>query len=202
MHGCNGKRTPLHSKHNESVVKSALKIIKQSKQWPVKLSHLPGKYSGPSYETSGEPALTRQLNTKSVTGQFFTRSRVSVLELFGGICVGLEAALRSGFVVDKYVYCDNDESVRHVAAHRLMQLQADYPSQLSALAIQGAFDSIPQDVRQVSWHDLKRTGCDKGQWLVIAGFECQNLSAAGNGKGLYGNQSDTFFPMVQSLGTM
>ena len=56
-----GSEPPLHPKHNESVVKSALKIIKQSKQWPVQLSHLPGKYSGPSYETSGEPALTRQI---------------------------------------------------------------------------------------------------------------------------------------------
>ena len=187
-----GSEPPVQPRHNELMVKTAVDIIKGLKQLPTQLPHLPGCYTGPQYDATGEVALTRQLNTKPVPRTFFTKSHLKILELFGGICVGLEATLKSGFVVEKYIYCDKDESVRHVAAHRLMQLQADYPSQLPSDAITGAFDSIPQDVRDITVSDLTQIGVCEGQWLVVAGFECQNLSAAGNGKGLYGSQSDTF----------
>ncbi len=47
---------------------------------------------------------------------------------------------------------------------------------------------------------LKAAGAaDGSQWLVVAGWECQDLSTAGKGKGLQGNRSNTFFPLVRIM---
>ena len=40
---------------------------------------------------------------------------------------------------------------------------------------------------------------DGSQWLVVAGWECQDLSSAGGGAGLYGSRSRSFFQLVRIL---
>jgi hypothetical protein len=71
---------------------------------------------------------------------------VMLVELFGGLCAGLEACLRNGWVVHRYLYVDKDPAVRGMAAHRLALLRAQYPCQLSSAACAAAFTSWPQDV--------------------------------------------------------
>jgi len=55
---------------------------------------------------------------------------VLLLELFGGICAGLEAALRNGMRVARYVYCDADPLAQRFCAHRVRVLQYWYPDLL------------------------------------------------------------------------
>jgi hypothetical protein len=40
------------------------------------------------------------------------------------------------------------------------------------------------------------------QWLVVAGWECQDMSAAGSNTGVYGPKSSTVFPLVNLVGAL
>jgi site-specific DNA-cytosine methylase len=52
---------------------------------------------------------------------------------------------------------------------------------------------LPQDIIYVDSESLLKIGAHNGrQWLVIAGWECQDLSNAGSGKGLHGQFLDLF----------
>ena len=125
-----------------------------------------------------------------------------VMELFGGMCGGLQMLLDNGFKIQKYLYCDSSPEARTVAEHRIMSLHAQYPHQFPYTAWQDAF-SLPQDVYQITPTVLSQVGCANGrQWCLVAGFECQDLSMAGQGRGLAGSRSKSFFPMLQILGEM
>ena len=56
---------------------------------------------------------------------------------------------------------------------------------------------LPQNIKDVDSESLLEVGAHNGrQWLVVAGWECQDLSNAGSGKGLRGKHSSTFFPLM------
>ena len=127
---------------------------------------------------------------------------VVLVELFGGLCAGLEACLRNGIAVRQYVYCDRDQQVQLVARHRLAYLQGVYPQLLPVSAVAGALELWPQDVREIEprhVHQLRELG---GAVMLWAGWECQDLSAAGSGRGLQGRRSSTFFPLHDVLGQL
>ena len=69
-----------------------------------------------------------------------------LLELFGGICAGLEMVLRNGVSVLSYIYVDKDPVCRSIASHRIRQLMAQFPHLLPASAVEHAFTQLPQDV--------------------------------------------------------
>ena len=129
---------------------------------------------------------------------------VTVLELFGGMASGLEMALRNGIVVSKYIYCDKSKDATAVARLRLETLTTQYPNQLQREAWQGAFTTIPQDVFQIRRKDLIKAGAlgQDQQWILIGGFECQDLSPAGIGLGFEGKRSISFFPLVNIIGML
>jgi hypothetical protein len=130
------------------------------------------------------------------------RDGIYVIELFGGMCGGLQMLLDNGFTIRQYFYCDVSPAARQVAEHRLMSLHSQFPAQFPFEAWQNAF-SLPQDVYLLDREALLQAGCDNGrQWFFIAGFECQDLSPAGRGRGLFGPRSQTFFPMLQVLGEL
>jgi hypothetical protein len=149
---------------------------------------------------------TGSICTQVIGEQFFGNALadgVCVLELFGGMCAGLEMLLRNGIRVQCYVYCDLCPTVQRVAAHRLYRLAEQYPALLSPAACRNAFTSLPQNVWKVDSAALVRAGlCDGSQWLVVAGFECQDLSPAGSGKGVKGQHSSTFFALRTILGAL
>ena len=149
---------------------------------------------------------TAAICTRVIGQQFFSHAcsyGIVVCELFGGICSGLEMALRSGMMVQKYFYCDKDPVARRIAAYRLHQLNGQYPALLSRDSYRYAFTALPQDVAAITSDHLVRAGAQNGdQWLVVAGFECQDLSPAGSGKGLSGGHSVTFFAMKRVLGAL
>eukprot|EP00877_Chromochloris_zofingiensis_P012904 jgi/Chrzof1/7868/Cz02g39130.t1 len=173
--------------------------------WTRRSPWLPGRYEGPMNDAGLRP--TQQLNTSCVNGKFFTSASehgVVVLELFGGICAGLEMALRNGLTVSRYIYCDYNSIALKAAQHRVDVLACQYPSQLSLPAIQDAFVSLPLDVTHITPLMLRQLAAkyDSYPWLVVAGWPCQDLSPAGLGAGLDGSRSRLFFTMLDIIGIL
>jgi len=62
---------------------------------------------------------------------------ICVLDLFGGISIGLTIVLQVGILVRKYLYVERDETMRRVSSHHFALLMRRYPELLSRSAIQG-----------------------------------------------------------------
>ena len=136
------------------------------------------------------------LLTMSATG-------ITLFEPFGGIAAGLEMCLRNGIRIARYIYSDISASARAIAHHRLSTLTTEYPRLLPPEAWSDAFSVLPQDVYLIGSTELINAGAlDGTQWLVVAGFECQDLSPAGGGRGLRGARSSSFYPLVRIIGTL
>ena len=151
----------------------------------------------PIQELSTTPIrlLTRP-RAKELAGAIM--SGVALLELCGGICTGLEAALRNGLVVQRYVYADKDKQAQLVAKHRVRHLQKNYPGLFPEVAAHQAFNHAPMDI--LTWDDysLDNLGIeDPLQWMIIAGPECQDFSPAGANKGLSGARSQVFMQVLR-----
>jgi RNase H-like domain found in reverse transcriptase/Reverse transcriptase (RNA-dependent DNA polymerase)/Integrase zinc binding domain/PHD-finger/Integrase core domain len=146
------------------------------------------------------------VSTGIVGPRFFQaaeREGVVLLELFGGMCAGLEMCLKNGLRIKRYLYCDNNPTVRILAASRVEKLAARYPHLLPRESFQQAFLSIPQNVRQLRTKHLVKAGaCEGAQWFVIGGWECQDLSPAGNSAGIEGPRSNTFKDAVRITGAL
>jgi len=161
--------------------------------------HQQGSLVGPSAQPARSPA---SLNITPVTSTFFSAAAAGlvVYEPFGGLCAGLEMVLRNGLPVFQYLYSDIDPAARQVAQHRLALLQARYPGLLPASALEHTFSALPQDVWQVTTEQLALLSQRwPRQWLVVGGWECQDLSPAGASRGLTGNRSSTLAPLVKIL---
>jgi hypothetical protein len=113
---------------------------------------------------------------------------MTLLELFGGMCAGLEAALRQGIPVRRYIYCDTSPVAWEAAAFRVEALSARYPALFPRSAYRDAFRSLPMDVFEVTLPHLLGAE-DDNQWMVVAGWSCQDLSPAGAGRGLAGRHA-------------
>ena len=62
---------------------------------------------------------------------------------------------------------------------------------------------LPQDVESITEEVLTElVSRVKGPVLVVAGWECQDLSPAGKGAGLQGDRSGLLFKLVEVLGRM
>jgi hypothetical protein len=151
-------------------------------------------------------APTAAISTQTLGQQFFTNAAAHglvVCELFGGICSGLEMVLRNGIRVQHYFYVDKDPVVRRIAAHRLDHLNSMYTALLPPETYACAFTAFPQDIKHVASEHLLHAGAQKGdQWLLVAGWECQDLSPAGSGRGLSGDHSLTLFALRRVLGAL
>jgi len=146
------------------------------------------------------------ISCHAVGATFFQAAQVGtgivVLDLFGGIGVGLEMALRGGVRVERYHHVDLDPVARQIMQHRLRELQQQFPDQLSSRALQRVW-ALPQNVWEITWEELQRVGVGRGeQWLVVAGWPCQDLSRAGNMQGLVGERSRTFHALMSILEDM
>jgi hypothetical protein len=112
-------------------------------------------------------------------------------------------ALRNGNAIKHYYYLDICPTARRIAAHRIKQLMALYPTLLPASAVQNAF-SLPQDIRQLTSDHLVAVGASNSQyqWLVVAGWPCQDLSPAGKSAGLQGERSALLHHLVRVIGAL
>ena len=110
--------------------------------------------------------------------------------------------LRNGMRITRYLYSDTGNAATRVARHRCNTLSQRYTDQFPPGAWADAFNALPQDVRQIGAAELKAAGGLQQQWLVVAGWECQDLSSAGNGSGLDGEHSSTFHDLVRIVGML
>jgi len=174
------------------------------------LPHLPVAVTQTANHTStllvGSAPVVK-LDTRCVACDFWPAALaegIVLLELCGGMCSGLDACLSLGIKIRQYYYCDIDTAARAVAQHRVNQLCAAYPTLLSLDTITSAF-AIPQDMQLLDAEQLgqlmKSVPAD-AQWLVVCGFECQDLSPAGNCKGLDGHRAQTFYDTVRIISTL
>ena len=136
---------------------------------------------------AGDKGTTQagELDTSVVASSFYPCAQtegITLVELCGGMCSGLEAWLKMGIRVNKYLYCDVDATAREVAQFRINNLVARYPHLLSPHAVADAF-SIPQDLRVLQQlHITDHIGLQPQQIVVMAGWPCQEYSPAGLGK--------------------
>lgn len=102
-----------------------------------------------------------------------------VLSLFDGISCGRLALQRAGIPIDFYIASEIDENAIRITQH-------NFPNTIQI-----------GDVNNIKFKELE------GQIdLLMGGSPCQNLSVAGNGKGLEGDQSKLFFKFVEALKTI
>ncbi|CAM6082409.1 unnamed protein product [Calypogeia fissa] len=121
---------------------------------------------------------------------------ITLLELFGGISTGLEALLQSGMVVKKYIYVDTDACAREVSKARLLEFSSRFPQQFPPHAWKASFTLLPPDIQLIQRQHLELLGSLD---LIIAGWECQGFSRAGDGAGLRDPRSALFMDLVQVL---
>ena len=117
---------------------------------------------------------------------------------------GLEMLLRNVVIINRYIYCDISQEATLAAKWRLEALTTQFPNQLRREAWQHAFTTTPQDVYNIGRRELISAGAlgHDQQWIVIGGFECQDLSPAGSGRGFNGKRSISFFPLVNIIGQL
>jgi hypothetical protein len=149
------------------------------------------------------PSDISPVDATVIAASFFhhlDREGVVVLELFGGLCAGLDMLLRNGVRVLRYIYCDISPVCSRVASHRMQQLAAAYPRQFNMRAYKDALVTLPADVFNIT-HDalLDADALDGNQWLVVAGWDCSNMSPAGDMTGVEGTRSNTFYPTVHII---
>jgi DNA (cytosine-5)-methyltransferase 1 len=109
----------------------------------------------------------------------FGQERMQGLSLFSGIG-GIDLALESW--VRPIAYCENDRYAQSVLLSRMSE---------------GSLPCAPicTDVKELKGSEFNNAGI--GIDIICGGFPCQNISCAGNGKGLAGEQSGLFFEIVR-----
>ncbi len=146
-----------------------------------------------------------ELCMNSVAATFFTASQKGVIlyEPFGGLCAGLEMIMQCRIPVKKYLYSDIDLVAQSLAQVRMETLHIQYGALFPSRAFKSPF-ALPQDINLVTSDDLLKHGAydQDTQWIIFAGWECQDLSPAGQGKGLAGPRSSTFYPLIDLCATL
>ena len=172
------------------------------------------RYLKLQFDTVGH-SFTQNIDTHPLPASTMLRwgqSGITLFEPFGGLAAGLEMALRNGIPIKRYLYIDINPAATAIAQHRVQQLAVLYgPHLLPPSAYAQTFHDdasspwrhLPMDVWSVSQTDLIAAGAlDGTQWMVVAGWECQDLSPAGQGAGLQGSRSSSFFPLLHILGSL
>lgn len=103
---------------------------------------------------------------------------MNVLSLFDGISTGQLALQRAGIKVDNYYASEIDQSC-------IQLVQNHFPNTIQIGDVTKIDESTLKSLPKID--------------LLIGGSPCQNLSRAGNGKGLKGNESKLFFEYVRIL---
>jgi hypothetical protein len=135
------------------------------------------------------------LDTTSITWEYPFKG-ICVLDLFGGINIGLAMVFQTSIPVWKYLYVERDEITRRVSSHHLALLMQQYPEFLPRSAIQGYQQALPSDIALLGAHDLARVAPID---LVIVGWPCQGHTRAGRGEGLCDPRSRVFWEMLRVL---
>jgi hypothetical protein len=106
-------------------------------------------------------------------------ARVTILCLFGGLCleleVELEGWLRAGLHFGKVLYVDSSGPATRIIEARFQTLQMLYPRQLPPTAVEGFLTALPLRVEEVGEQELAPHG---EIHLVTVSSPCQGMSRA------------------------
>ncbi|GLC55390.1 hypothetical protein PLESTB_000982200 [Pleodorina starrii] len=120
------------------------------------------------------PQVFEANKTNPLSRAFFARglgTGVTVYEPIGGLCAGLEACLRAGLKVDRYLCSESDPAAVRVVNMRLERLSAEFPKQFPPDAYRRVWLDLPLSLANVTEQALLSAGaCDGSQWLVFAGW--------------------------------
>jgi len=149
------------------------------------------------------------VNTSSVAGAFFSAAQtrgVTLYEPFGGLwgrSGDVHAHRHTRGAVPACTVTPTWQLARRQAHHSVSDLHMAHPHLLPPSALADTFTALPQDVTQIDRDVLLAAGAyntaTSAQWLVIAGWECQDLSPAGDGAGLAGPRSSTFTDLTRII---
>ncbi|CAI7885034.1 unnamed protein product, partial [Closterium sp. NIES-54] len=121
---------------------------------------------------------------------------LTILELIRGIGTGLAAALKAGCFVSPWIHVEKDPLVRRVARGHAMDLLRDYPQLLMFTAILEEEALTIDVVRDITESQLQAWGKID---LVVARWECQRYSRAGEGRGMQDSRGATFTDLKRVL---
>jgi hypothetical protein len=97
-------------------------------------------------ESHGEPI-------KPVLHQLITwtppKEGITLLKLFAGIGIGLEALLQLGMAVHRYFYIDIDPIAKQVTTLKMMELTTKFPQQSVTTAWKASFTFLPSDIQLI-----------------------------------------------------
>ena len=129
---------------------------------------------------------------------------ICLIDICGNTAAALEASLKAGWKVSKYVYVDNDTDAAKLAQATVSRFMLEYPNALTEDAMD-TFDNvdIPMDINQWQANTVKRLmqGNQQKPWLVCCGWPCQDNSPGGRGLGAEGHRStliDRIIPLIRT----
>jgi site-specific DNA-cytosine methylase len=118
---------------------------------------------------------------------------ITLLEIFGGIGIGLEAPLQSQMAVRRYFYVDIDPITRQVVASRMMEFTTRFPQQFVTTAWKANFTFLPSNIQLIQNKHMELLPFVD---LIISSWECRGFSVVGFDKGLSDTRSSLFKDMV------
>ena len=119
------------------------RLRRMANQWVRAALPLPTPSISTTTEINTLPIPARQLRGNALSGW-------TLYEAFGGIGSGLEACLRNGIIIKRYIYSDTGDVAQAIIKHRLPLLSAEYSHQLPPSAWTEAFTTLPHDVNLVT----------------------------------------------------
>jgi hypothetical protein len=112
-----------------------------------------------------------------------SKEGITLLELFGGVAIGLAIVLQVGIKVKSYLYVDNGGWAKKVGhtSHREVE-EAIFNIIANVCYKRGHLNTaLPSDISLISRKEITRHGPVD---LVVAGWPCQGLSMASHQNGL------------------
>ena len=152
-----------------------------------------------AYAQAGQPTWPwQQLMTQ--WWQAAEQYGITLIELCGGLSAGLEACLKNNIPIQQYVYADTSRVAQAVSTHRQKQFMATH-SDLLDQPTWGPSE-YPMNIKAWTQPMVTRMVTKAGgrPVFIVAGWPCQDLSAAGQGAGLAGDRSSLFYHVNQILG--
>ena len=127
--------TVLHPERTAGLKRAAHQWVAMCKRF-LQNQHCPQSHTtqSPSSPVSALENPVDKTTLPAATVTSLPLTGITLYEPFGGLCAGLEMALRNGIRVNHYLYSDTDVAAQTVMRYRIVQLAALYGSLLPPTA--------------------------------------------------------------------
>jgi hypothetical protein len=139
-------------------------------------------------------ALPRPIKT-----QLNPRKGLHVVHLCGGLGTCGRACVTAKVKLDKFSHCDIDPIANQTAAELLLRLHASDPEYITKKATR-AFEDLPADIYDITEEVVKSYVATHGSpHLLMADFPCQDVSRAGEQKGVRGGRRSSLIFHIANI---